>query len=116
MFAAVVSVAAVIRLAAPVIDDTQSARPVAESIQSFSREAVPVAVYHLHREQEFGLEFYLNRATEKYDDGQVPPEPHVLVAAQGSQVDVAKIVAGRRVSYLTSVPAQKLELYWVGKK
>lgn len=115
MFAVVVSVAAVIRFAAPAIDATQSARPIAESIQGFSREVVPVALYHVHREQEYGLEFYLNRATEKYEDGSIPAEAHVLVAAQGSQVDVAKIVAGRRVSYLTSIPAQKLGLYWVGK-
>jgi hypothetical protein len=105
----------VIRFTAPVIDATQSARPIAESIQGFSREAVPVALYHIHREQEYGLEFYLNRAVEKYEDGKIPAEAHVLVAAQGSQVDVAKIVPGRRVSYLTSIPAQKLELYWVGK-
>ncbi|MGA2356645.1 MAG: glycosyltransferase family 39 protein [Terriglobales bacterium] len=111
----IVCVAAVIRFTAPVIDATQSARPIAESIQGFSREAVPVALYHIHREQEYGLEFYLNRAVEKYEDGKIPAEAHVLVAAQGSQVDVAKIVPGRRVSYLTSIPAQKLELYWVGK-
>jgi 4-amino-4-deoxy-L-arabinose transferase-like glycosyltransferase len=115
MFAVVVSVAAVIRFAAPAIDATQSARPIAESIQAFSREAVPVALYHVHREQEYGLEFYLNRAAEKYEDGNIPAAAHVLVAAQGSQVDVAKIVAGRRVSYLTSIPAQRVELYWVGK-
>jgi 4-amino-4-deoxy-L-arabinose transferase-like glycosyltransferase len=130
MFAVVVSVAAVIRFAAPVIDATQSARPIAESIQGFSQEAVPVALYRVHREQEYGLEFYLNRATEKYEDENIPAEAHVLVAGrgsqdqgsqdqgsqdQGSQIDVAKIVAGRRVSYLTSIPAQKLELYWVGK-
>ena len=41
MFAVVVSVAAVIRFAAPVIDATQSARPIAESIQAFSHEAGP---------------------------------------------------------------------------
>jgi 4-amino-4-deoxy-L-arabinose transferase-like glycosyltransferase len=115
MFAVVVCVAAIIRIAAPVIDMTKSARPIAESIQGFSREAVPVALYHLHRDQEYGLEFYLNRPTEKYENGNIPEAAHVLVAAQGSQVDVAKIVAGRRVSYLTSIPAQKLELYWVGK-
>jgi len=115
MFAVVVSVAAILRFAAPVIDATQSARPIAESIQGFSGEVVPVALYHVRREQEYGLEFYLNRAPEKYEDGNIPAEAHVLVAAAGSQVDVAKIVAGRRVSYLTSIPAQRLELYWVGK-
>ena len=75
MFAVVVSVAAVIRFAAPAIDATQSARPIAESIQAFSREAVPVALYHVHREQEYGLEFYLNRAAEKYESVRAPRFP-----------------------------------------
>src|SRR5208282_4904054 len=61
LFAVLISVAAVIRLAAPVIDATQSARPIAESIQAFSREPVPIALYRLNRVQEYGLEFYLNR-------------------------------------------------------
>jgi 4-amino-4-deoxy-L-arabinose transferase-like glycosyltransferase len=113
-FAVVVSVGAVIRFAAPVIDATQSARPIAESIQAFSREPVPIALYHLNRAQEYGLEFYLNRPAEKYEDDSVPAAAHVLVAAQGAQVQVAQLVAGRRVSYLTSVPAQKVDLYWVG--
>ena len=115
LFAVVVSVAAVVRFAAPVIDDTRSARPIAESIEAFSHEPVPVAVYRLKRGQEYGLEFYLNRPAEKYEDGNIPAAEHVLVAAQGSQSQVAQLVAGRRVSYLTSIPEQKLELYWVGK-
>ena len=115
-FAVVVSVAAVIRFAAPVIDATQSARPIAESIQAFSHEPVPIALYHVNRVQEYGLEFYLNRPAEKYEDGNVPAAAHVLVTAQGTQVQVAQLVPGRRVSYLTSVPEQKLDLYWVGKE
>jgi 4-amino-4-deoxy-L-arabinose transferase-like glycosyltransferase len=114
-FAVVVSVGAVLRFAAPVIDATQSARPIAESIQSFSREPAPVALYHVNRVQEYGLEFYLNRPAEKYEDGSIPAAAHVLVAAQGAQVQVAQLIPGRRVSYLTSVPAQKVDLYWVGK-
>jgi len=113
LFAVVVSVAAVIRFAAPVIDAAQSARPIAESIQAFSHEPVPVALYHVHRAQEYGLEFYLNRAAQSYESGNVPAAAHVLVAAQGTQLQVAQLVPGRRVSYLTSIPAQKLELYWV---
>ena len=115
LFAVVVSVAAVVRFAAPVIDDTRSARPIAESIEAFSHEPVPVAIYRVKRGQEYGLEFYLNRRAEKYEDGNIPAAEHVLVAAQGSQPQVAELVPGRRVSYLTSIPEQKLELYWVGK-
>jgi 4-amino-4-deoxy-L-arabinose transferase-like glycosyltransferase len=112
-FAVVVSVAAVIRLAAPVVDATQSARPIAESIESFSHEPVPIALYHVNRAQEYGLEFYLNRPAQTYESGSIPTEAHVLVAARDTQVQVAQLVPGRRVSYLTSVPAQKLDLYWV---
>jgi len=65
--------------------------------------------------QEYGLEFYLNRSAEKYEEGNIPAADHVLVAAQGTQSQVARLVPGRRVSYLTSIPAQKLELYWVGR-
>ncbi len=115
MVAVVVGVAALIRFAAPVIDATQSARPVALSIQGFSHEAAPIALYHVKRAQEYGLQFYLNRPAEKYEDGNVPPAAHVLVATQGTQLQVAQLVPGRRVSYLTSIPEQKLDLYWVGK-
>jgi len=115
MIAVVVSVAAVIRFAAPVIDATQSARPIAESIQAFSREPVPIALYHINRVQEYGIEFYLNRPAEKYEEGNIPAAAHVLVAVQGTQSQVAQLVPGRRVSYLTSIPAQKVDLYWVGR-
>src|ERR1017187_3980909 len=56
MFAVMVSVGAIIRLAAPVIDASQSARPIAGAIQAFSREPVPIALYRLSRVQEYGLE------------------------------------------------------------
>jgi 4-amino-4-deoxy-L-arabinose transferase-like glycosyltransferase len=115
MLAVVVSVAAVIRFAAPVIDATQSARPIAESIQSFSHEPVPVALYRVSRVQQYGLEFYLDRPAQKYEDGNIPAAAHVLVAAQNTESQVAQQVPGRPVSYLTSIPAQKLDLFWVGK-
>jgi len=113
MLAVIISVAAVIRLAAPAIDITQSSRPVAETIQAFSREPVPVALYHVSRVHEYGLDFYLNRQTQIYEAGEIPAEPHVLVAAPNSLPEFSALLPGRKVSYLTGVPAQKLELYWV---
>ena len=113
MFAVVVSVGAVIRLAAPVIDAAQSARPIARSIQAFSHEPVPIALYHVNRVQGYGLEFYFNRPVQPYESGNIPTAAHVLVAAEGTQSQVAQLVPGRRVSYLTSIPEQKLDLYWV---
>ena len=107
--------ALVIRFAAPVVDATQSARPIAESIQVLFARTGPVALYHVNRVQEYGLEFYLNRPAAKYEDGNVPAADHVVVAAQNTQSQVAQLVPGRRVSYLTSIPAQKLDLYLGGK-
>jgi 4-amino-4-deoxy-L-arabinose transferase-like glycosyltransferase len=119
-WAVVVSVAALIRLAAPVIDATQSARTLAERIQAASplsaaSQVIPLALYHVNRVQEYGLEFYLNRPAESYDNGNIPAAEHVVVAAHGTQSQVAQLVPGRRVSYLTNIPEQKLDLYWVGK-
>jgi 4-amino-4-deoxy-L-arabinose transferase-like glycosyltransferase len=114
-FAVVVSVFLTIRFAAPVVDATQSARPIAESIQAFSHDPAPIALYRVNRAQEYGLEFYLNRPAEPYEGGNIPAAAHVLVAAQNTQSQVAQLVPGRRVSYLTSIPEQKLDLYWVGK-
>jgi hypothetical protein len=120
IFAVVISVAAVVRFAAPVIDATQSARPIVEIMQRYTREAVyhvivPVAVYHLSREQQYGLEFYLNRPVERYETGAVPADAHILAVAQSAQSGIAQLAQGRRVSNLTSIPAQKVDLYWVGK-
>ena len=115
MIAVIVSVAAVIRLAAPVIDATQSSRPVAQIIQDFSHERMPVALYHVSRVQQYGLDFYLNRPTQQYDDAQVPSEAHLLVAHPNTQPEFSALIPGRKVSYLTSVPAQKWALYWVSK-
>jgi 4-amino-4-deoxy-L-arabinose transferase-like glycosyltransferase len=126
MLAAIVGVAAVIRLAAPVIDATQSTRPITEIIQSFSHESfsresfsygsVPVALYQVGRTRQYGLDFYLNRPTQTYDDGQVPGAAHFLVAVANAEPGFSALIPGRKVSYLTSLPAQKLEIYWIGKK
>jgi len=116
LLAVIVGVAAVIRLAAPAIDATQSARPIARTIQAFSREPVPVSLYHTNRETEYGLDFYLNRPTQTYDSSGIPHEAHLLVAAADSAPELTRLLGSRRVSYLTSIPAQKLELYWVGAK
>jgi 4-amino-4-deoxy-L-arabinose transferase-like glycosyltransferase len=115
-FAVVVSVFIIVWQAAPVIDATQSSRSVAEAIQAFSHEPVPVALYRVSRVQQYGLDFYLNRPTQQYDDGKVPGVPHLLVAHPNTQPEFSALIPGRKVSYLTSIPAQKLELYWVGKE
>jgi 4-amino-4-deoxy-L-arabinose transferase-like glycosyltransferase len=113
MIPIVIGVGALLKFASPAVEATQSARPVAQSIQSFSHEPVPVALFLTNRQLEYGLEFYLNRPAERYESGHVPEDGHVLVTAQNSASQFGPLVLGRKVSFLTNIPAQKLDLYWV---
>jgi 4-amino-4-deoxy-L-arabinose transferase-like glycosyltransferase len=111
--AIVIGVAAVLRLTAPAIDAKLSARPIAQTIQSFSHEPVPVAVYGTNREQDYGLEFYLNRPVERYSFGQMPAEAHVLVTSRNSLEGFMPRLPGRKITYLSHLAAQDLDLYYV---
>jgi len=110
------AVAAVLRLGAPSLDATLSVRPVAKQISALEKTRLPLAVFHISREVEFGLAFYRNQRIDRYELGEVPSAEHLLVARQGSQVEIAKQVPGRRVSYLGSFLPQGLDYYWVAGK
>jgi 4-amino-4-deoxy-L-arabinose transferase-like glycosyltransferase len=103
----------VLRLGAVALDQTYSARPLALEIADMETHPLPLAVYHVRRELEYGLTFYRNRLTFNYDWGSVPQEEHLLVARENSQAEIAKLVAGRRVSYLGHYAAQRVDYYWV---
>ena len=114
MLPVVLGVAAILRLASPVIDHTLSARPIAHAIQNMSEQQVPIAVFKVNRELQYGLEFYLNRGAARYEDHKVPPEGHLLVAGHDAVKLAVRAFAGRKVSLLTTVPAQNLDIYWIG--
>jgi 4-amino-4-deoxy-L-arabinose transferase-like glycosyltransferase len=103
----------VLRLGAVDLDEAYSARPLAREIAGMETHPLPLAVYHVRRELEYGLTFYRNHLTFNYDWGSVPQEEHLLVAPENSQVEIAKLVAGRRVSYLGHYAAQRVDYYWV---
>jgi 4-amino-4-deoxy-L-arabinose transferase-like glycosyltransferase len=109
----VFSVGAVLKLGSVALDQTLSARPLALEIAGIETHPLPLAVYHVRRELEYGLTFYRNQLTFNYDWGSVPSGEHLLVAPENSQVEIAKLVAGRRVSYLGHYAAQHVDYYWV---
>jgi hypothetical protein len=109
----VLTVGAVLKLGSVAIDQTLSARPLALEISAIETHPLPLAVYHVRRELEYGLTFYRNRLTFNYDWGRVPAEEHLLVAPENSQVEIAKMVSGRRVSYLGHYPAQHVDYFWI---
>ena len=107
------TVGIVLRLGAVPLDQTLSARPLALEIAGIETHPLPLAVYHVRRELEYGLTFYRNQLTFNYDWGSVPPQEHLLVAPENSQPEIAKLVSGRRVSYLGHYAAQHVDYYWV---
>jgi 4-amino-4-deoxy-L-arabinose transferase-like glycosyltransferase len=106
-------VGVVLRLGSVALDETYSARPLAREIARMEAHPLPLAVYHVRRELEYGLTFYRNHLTFNYDWGSVPQGEHLLVAPENSQVEIGKLVAGRRVSYLGHYAAQHVDYFWV---
>lgn len=109
----VLTVASVLKLGSGAMDQTLSARPLAQEIAGVETHPLPLAVYHVRRELEYGLTFYRNQLTFNYDWGSVPLEEHLLVAPENSQLEIAKRAPGRRVSYLGHYTAQHVDYYWV---
>jgi len=109
----VLTVAIVLRLDAPYLDNTLSARPLAAEISRLETKRLPLAVLGVSREVEYGLVFYEQQTVYRYESGQVPAGEHLLVAKEGSQIEITKQVTGRRVSYLGTFAPQRLTYYWV---
>jgi 4-amino-4-deoxy-L-arabinose transferase-like glycosyltransferase len=109
----VLTIAAVLKLGSAAMDQTMSARPVARELASIETHRLPLAVYHVRRELEYGLTFYRDQVTINYAWGRIPSEEHLLVAPKGSQIEIAKLVPGRRVSFLGEYPPQHVDFFWV---
>jgi 4-amino-4-deoxy-L-arabinose transferase-like glycosyltransferase len=113
----ILTVAAILRLAAPAIDARFSARPMAAEIQLLEAKPLAVAVFGLSPQIEHGLEFYLDQRIDRYEIGEVPPQEHLLVVPAGAKAAFQKKVAGRRFAYLgTSRLPESKEYYWISKQ
>jgi 4-amino-4-deoxy-L-arabinose transferase-like glycosyltransferase len=109
---------------APLVDATQSARPVAELIAALSpADSEPVATFNLSRNTTFGLAFYLDRRVSAYEGLEispavyelppaVPTAAHLLVAREKSMLSV--LLPGRRVRWIGADRAQHIEIFRVG--
>jgi hypothetical protein len=115
MLPVLLAVAIILRIGAPSLDDALSARPVANEISLLAAKKLPLAVFKVSRETEFGLAFYRDQVIFRYELGNIPHEEHVVVSPLGSQAEVAKMVVGRRVSYIGAFAPQQLEYYWVSQ-
>jgi 4-amino-4-deoxy-L-arabinose transferase-like glycosyltransferase len=111
----VLSLAALLRIGAPVLDDALSARSLVNDIARLedANALPPIAVFDLPRETEYGLAFYRNQAIARYEAGPIPSGTHIVVAPQTARALVGKVLRGRRVSYLGTFQPQKVDYYWV---
>src|SRR5262249_4080166 len=107
----VLIVAAILRLGAPALDATLSARPNANDISSMETKQLPTAVFDVSRETDYGLAFYHNQIIAHYEWGQIPSSEHILIALEGHESDIAKIAGDRRVSHLGGSLVQHLDYY-----
>jgi len=112
---AIVVAAVLLRLGGETMNDALSARSVVEALSKYGHDHLPVAVYLVPRETEFGLAFYRDQVIPRYELGKVPAGEHLLVAAQGYPNGVAD-AAGRKATFLQNLPAQKLDLFYVPGK
>jgi 4-amino-4-deoxy-L-arabinose transferase-like glycosyltransferase len=109
----VLVVAVVLKLGPPTLDQTLSARPLAREISSVATHPLPLAGYGISRELEYGLTFYRDQRTVRYEFENVPDAEHFLVTPENWQPEVVKRVAGRRVSLLGHYAPQHVDYFWI---
>jgi 4-amino-4-deoxy-L-arabinose transferase-like glycosyltransferase len=107
------SVWATVKFGSTEIDRALSARPLSQTIAEGEMHPLPLAVFGVSREMEYGLTFYRNQTTVRYEWGSVPTEEHLLVAPATWKINVAKQTAGRRVLPLGHYAPQDVDYYWV---
>ena len=94
------------------MDNGLSARSVVDALSQYDPHRLPVAVFLVPRETEFGLTFYRNQVIPRYELGQVPEGEHMVVAAHGYPNGVSK-AAGKKAIFLENFAAQKLDLFYI---
>ena len=112
----VLGLAFILRVAAPVIDRSQSARPVAQELSRLETHGTQLAGFHIRRELEYGLDFYRNQPVLRYERGEIPAAAHLLIAPVGSEQQLDALLRGRRMAHVAEFAPQKLEIYWVSAR
>jgi hypothetical protein len=105
-----------------ILDNTYSARPLADRIASVVPPNETVAVFRVRRDIEYGLSFYRNREVINYENSGVPDGQHLLVVRVTGRngVDLHTPAAldeyleGRHYEQLFTWPEQGLVVYLVG--
>ena len=113
----ILGVAFILRTVAPLVDATQSERPVAAQMASLGvAPNALVATFKARREVEYGLAWYRNQAIKSYERLEIPDSAHVVVTRSGSEPELREILPGREIKPLGEYPPQGLEFFAVSGK
>ena len=110
----VIAFALTLKGTAPIIDYQQSARWVVRAMNQTADGPIPiVAVYDVPRALEYGLGFYRDRPVLSYERNEIPPGPHLVVAAAGAKTELEYRLKGRSVLLLGGFAPQHVDFYLV---
>ena len=103
-----------LRPVAHLIDQSTSARAVQAELQAVGAPAgMPMAVFEVKRDVEYGLNFYRNQPVTRYERDGVPASGHLLAAREGSEDAIAALAAPRPVIKIGHLSQQHVELFLV---
>jgi 4-amino-4-deoxy-L-arabinose transferase-like glycosyltransferase len=106
----VLAIAIVLRIASPSLDNSLSVRPLDNAI---GHRSLPLAIFHVGREIEYGLSFYRNARIDRYENGRIPSTEHMLVAPTGSLEQIQNQLPERRILYVGNFASRNLDYFWV---
>jgi 4-amino-4-deoxy-L-arabinose transferase-like glycosyltransferase len=110
----VIAFALLLRGTAPIVNLLQSVRPVEAAIHESVLGQIPsIAVYDVPPSVRYGLGFYLNQPIASYENNEVPPFDHLVVAATGVQKELEYRLPGRSVTRVGGFAQQHLDFYVV---
>ncbi|HEX8925316.1 MAG TPA: glycosyltransferase family 39 protein [Terriglobales bacterium] len=113
----------ILRTQSPIVDHTQSSRPLAEMIGALGYPAdQDVALFGTKRELEYGLMFYRDRHVRVYaplepnqpETVGIPEKMHLVIIREGMRDKLAAALPGRNIAFAGYYRPQHLELYAVG--
>jgi len=111
----VVGLVFLLRPAAAVLDQTQSARMVEVALDRSGAGDDPVAVFNVKRDVEYGLNFYRNQPISRYERDGIPAGKHVVIAKEGNEEAVRALAGDRQISSIGTFPPQHLQFFLVGE-
>jgi hypothetical protein len=106
------------------LDETYSARPLAQILAETLPPGEIIAVYKVRRDAEYGLSFYRDHQVVNYDqdDAQgrpqivIPDQQHILVVRESYVPELGQFLQGRTYEPLFTYPAQNLVIYVVSAR